>query len=80
MSEVENKVAELEARLQEQKETLDQIHQDLKSVREIIEAWNNVKGFATTMKFIASAIKITVTVGGAVGFFWFLTKYGQPPK
>lgn len=47
---------------------LQRIGDSLRSIRELLEAWNNAKGFIVVMKFISGAVKILsiIAVGAAV--------------
>lgn len=63
----------------EARQTLVEIQHDVAHMREIIEAWNNAKGFVATIRFLASVVKWTAVIGSAVGLVWYVLKYGAPP-
>jgi len=59
--------------------SIQEIHDDVKQMREILDAWNSAKGFVTTMKFFSALIKWTAVVGGFVGVIWYFLKFGHLP-
>lgn len=59
--------------------TIHEIRDDIREMREILDAWNNAKGFVTTIKFLSSLIKWISIVGGTIGLIWYFFKTGHPP-
>ena len=59
--------------------SIKEIHDDVKQMREILDAWNSAKGFVTTIKFLSAMIKWTAIVGGTVGVVWYFFKFGHLP-
>jgi hypothetical protein len=59
--------------------TIHEIHDDVREMREILDAWNSAKGFVTTIKFLSAMIKWTAIVGGTVGVIWYFVKFGHLP-
>ena len=66
--------------------SLEALHDDVKEikknveeVKELLSAWNNIKGFGTTMKWIATGVKVIAIVGAAVGAI-YLVFTGHQPK
>lgn len=53
---------------------------DVKEMKEILEAWNNMKGFASGMRFFATAIKIITPVVLLIGGIYFFFKTGKLPE
>lgn len=81
-NEVDNALATLHGRVDEFSlaiGALGKIQEDIKEMREIIDAWNNAKGFVTTIKFLSAFIKWAAIVGGAVGVLWYFLKFGHFP-
>jgi len=60
-------------------DSIKQIHDDVAKMREIIEAWDNAKGFVTTIKFLSALVKWLTIVGGAVGVIWYALTHNQLP-
>lgn len=52
---------------------------DIKRIREIVEAWNNAKGFVNTVKGISSTIKILAIPAAACAAIWYLITTGHWP-
>lgn len=52
---------------------------DIKRIREIVEAWNNAKGFVNTIKGISSTIKVLAIPVAAAAAFWYLITTGHWP-
>lgn len=81
-SEVDTKLHGLHRRLEDiniSLSTIKEMHDDVKQMREILDAWNSAKGFVTTMRFLAALIKWTAVVGGTVGVIWYFVKFGHMP-
>ena len=60
--------------------SIKQLQSDIQAMRDILEAWNNMKGFASGMRFFSTAIKIlTPIVVFFGGVYWFFHT-GQWPN
>lgn len=53
---------------------LTEIQADMKSIKEIVLAWNNMKGFATVMRFAGALVKWFGGVAAATVGLWLLLK------
>lgn len=49
----EKRMSGLEAQISDLKSNVDDMKSDLKAMREIIETWNNTKGFVTTIQVLS---------------------------
>lgn len=66
---------------QEQKALQEEQAVELKKVAEILEAWDNAKGFVKTVRLIGEVSKWIVAAGAAVGIIWYFLAHGAtPPK
>lgn len=54
-----------------------QMRQDLETVREVLLAYNNVKGFLSTVRFIGVVLKVLATIGAIAAAIWYFGKTGQ---
>lgn len=48
----------------------------IKSIAEILTAWNNARGFLSTLRFMAGFIKIVMVIGGFFAVIWIFLKTG----
>lgn len=49
---------------------------NLGRVAEVLEAWNNAKGFWVTLKFISATAKILIPIAAIAGASWIAFKSG----
>lgn len=63
----------------EQKQLQEAQAAELKKVAEILEAWNNAKGFVKTVRMIGEVSKWLVLVGGAMAVIWYFLHNGTTP-
>lgn len=47
------------------------------SMKEIIGAWNDAKGFVKTIRTIGNVLRWTALVGATIGAFWLFIRTGQ---
>ena len=60
--------------------SIKQMQADIQAMKDILEAWNNMKGFASGMRFVSTVIKImTPVVVFFGGIYWFFHT-GQWPN
>jgi hypothetical protein len=63
------------------KETVAVVASDAKKIREIVEAWDNAKGFVNTVKGISATIKFLALFAAALAGLWYIMTTGHiPPK
>lgn len=60
--------------------SLKQVQADIQAMKEILEAWNNMKGFASGMRFISTVIKILTPIVVVFGGLYFMAKTGNWPS
>lgn len=53
---------------------------DIQAMKEILEAWNNMKGFASGVSFIATVIKVLAPVVAFFGGLYWLIHTGSWPN
>lgn len=58
---------------------LEEIKQDLKSVKELLDAWKNMKGFIRTMQIIGAVAKWLTVTGAAFAAIWYWLHGGDKP-
>ena len=58
-------------------ENLKKLTENTGRLADVLEAWNNVKGFWWTLKLISSAAKIAVPMLAFVGAVWYFAKTGH---
>jgi hypothetical protein len=49
-------------------------------VAEVLEAWNNAKGFWVTIKFMSAIAKLFIPLAALAGAIWIAFKTGYWPK
>lgn len=59
------------------REDLAEVKAAVLTMKEIIEAWNDAKGFVRTIKLIGEVFKWVAKVAAAIGAVWLLVKTGQ---
>lgn len=53
-----------------------EIKDDVKAMREIIEAWNNSKGFVITLRIMSKVMIFVTTTGAALaGIYWAIKNW-----
>lgn len=62
------------------KETVAAVASDAKKIREIVEAWDNAKGFVNTVKGISATLKILALPMVALGALWYFMTTGHFPS
>src|SRR3990172_6141306 len=61
------------------RETVAAVANDAKKIREIVEAWDNAKGFVNTVKGISSTLKLLALPAAFVVAIWYLITTGHLP-
>ena len=61
-------------------QAINTIQQDIGEMKEILLAWNNMKGFASGMRFFSAAIKIITPIVLLIGGIYFFFKTGKFPE
>lgn len=56
---------------------LEEIKSDLKAVKELLDAWKNMKGFIRTMQIIGSVAKWITVTGAAFAAIWYWLHGGK---
>lgn len=58
---------------------IKEMKSDICAMRDILETWNNTKGFVTTVKVLSKlAIWASVTIGALTAIYHALKHLGQP--
>lgn len=58
-------------------DNLKRLTENLGRVAEVLEAWNNAKGFWLTIQFVSGVVKVVVPIGAFLVAVWLLVKTGQ---
>lgn len=53
------------------------LSENLGRVAEVLEAWNNAKGFWLTIRFVSAVVKVVVPIAALLVAVWVLLKTGQ---
>ena len=56
------------------------IQDDIAEMKEILLAWNNMKGFASGMRFFSTVIKIITPIILLIGGLYYFIKTGKYPE
>lgn len=67
-------------KLTAQEDKIDQMVSDIARMRDILEAWNSIKGFGKTMQYMATAVKVVGVITVAIAAVWYTIRTGQLPK
>lgn len=67
----------LRAEVGEIREHVAVMRQDMATVKEIVVAWNNVKGFVTTIQVLAKIGTVCVRVAAFLGLVYMAGKLGE---
>lgn len=82
--EIERRFKNQDRRLSDHKreteETLKAIQSDVAAMKEILETWNSMKGFAAGMRFMSAAIKIVTPIILLIGAAYWFIKTGKLPS
>ncbi len=57
-------------------EALETLRKDVTEIKDIITAWNSVKGFAKTIGWVGGFVKWTSIVAIAVATLWYMMTHG----
>lgn len=67
-------------------ETLRELSYDIRDiktsiseVKEILSAWNSIKGFGKTLSWVAKGIKIVTIIAGGLAVVWYFVTRGSVP-
>ena len=55
---------------------LEAIHEDMQTVKEIVSAWNNLKGAGMVLQFMGKMVKWAAGIAAACGGLYLLFKGG----
>ena len=59
--------------------SLERLHKDMTDIKEILEAWNNAKGFVTGIRVFGGILRFLALTSAAAIAVWALL-HGQGPK
>lgn len=77
VTDCENSIGELKVGQAAINGKLDSISENTGKMTTILEAWDNAQGFWKTLNFLASSIKVVVTVFAFIGAMWIFWKTGN---
>lgn len=60
--------------LQEQVTLAEEIRKELKDIRDLLEAWNNAKGFVRTIQTIGTIVKWITAFGASITLIYYWLK------
>ena len=70
---------EVDVELDSIAQSIKRMEADIQAMKDILEAWNNMKGFASGMRFVSTVFKVIMPiVMFIVGVYWLL-KTGHWP-
>lgn len=56
---------------------MSEVKEAVLSMKEIIDAWNDAKGFVRTIRTIGNIIRWTALIGATIGAFWMFLRTGH---
>lgn len=56
----------IERRREADNTLLQEMHQDLKTVKDVVVAWNNMQGFVRTIRAVSSFVLVFVKIAGFI--------------
>ena len=62
---------------EERIQRLEEMHEDVREIKEMLVAWNSVKGFVLTMKLAGTTIQFLAKVALITGALWIAIKTGH---
>ena len=77
VSDCERNIAGLLISQRDMTENLNRLTENLGRVAEVLETFNNAKGFWLTIKFFSAFIGIMLPIIGLLGAVWLFVKTGQ---
>lgn len=79
--ELRTRNAHVDMQFQSFHERLTPLENDVKRIREIVEAWDNAKGFVNVIKAFSAMLKILAVPFAILMAIWYLITTGHlPPK
>lgn len=76
VSEIKKDISDLKNQQGALTNEFTQMNQHVGRMAEIMEAWNNAKGFWAVMRFMSAFAKVSVIVGGLAAAIWIFLKTG----
>lgn len=52
------------------------VSENIKSIADILNAWNNARGFLSTLDFVAGFLKVGMVIGASFLMIWIFLKTG----
>lgn len=68
---------ELQQQRTDDNRILHDLHKDVKAVKEIVTAWNNLKGFMAVMGFVRTLVKICLWIAAIILAIYIFVKTGK---
>lgn len=78
-SDVQEQLRETRLAQQQLNEKMDEVLVAVGSVHEVMNAWNNAKGFVNTVQMISKVIKFLTPIGLLILAGWYFIKTGHLP-
>lgn len=77
VADCEESIAKLLSAQREMTENMRTLTDNMGRIAEVLEAWNNAKGFWITIKFAAAFAKVIVPLMAFAAALWLFVKTGQ---
>nr|PZN71014.1 MAG: hypothetical protein DIU57_21465 [Pseudomonadota bacterium] len=77
LSEGDESFAELRRDVSQMRGQLDRVADDLSQVKEIVVAWDSIKGFVAVVKASSKVLGFLLKVAAVVGALWLFAKTGE---
>ena len=59
-------------KLTEQETLIKELHDDVKAMREMLEAWNNAKGFVSTLRLLGVVMRWLAAISAGIAAIFYL--------
>jgi hypothetical protein len=76
---VNDKLDNIDGGMAGMKASIDGMCGDVSHIKEIMTAWNNVKGFVTVVSLLARFIKAVAVLGAFFGTIYYVVTHGSLP-
>lgn len=76
VTDCENSIEKLVVSQAELSKEFKEVGDNIKSIAEILMAWNNARGFLSTMRFMAGFMKVVMIIAGFFIAIWVFLKTG----
>lgn len=77
IGECEESIVRLLEAQREMTANMNRLTDNMGRIAEVLEAWNNAKGFWLTVRFVSAFVKVVLPIAAVFGALWLYIKTGQ---